>query len=115
MGRDLVSRVVITDSTFLDDWAEFMRKQLIKVENVARSLDLTGLECPLPVLKTKKALSEMASGEVLHATTTDPMSVVDFRVFCERSGHVLHQIEESDGSDAEAYFEFLIERVDGAG
>jgi len=91
-----------------------MRKRLIETDNVARSLDLTGLECPLPVLKTKKALSEMETGQILHAVTTDPMSVLDFRVFCERSGHLLHRIEESDESVAEAYFEFLIERIENA-
>jgi len=70
-----------------------------------RELDLRGLNCPLPVLKTKKALSEMVDGEVLHATTTDPMSVIDFTVFCEKSGHTLeHKIE----GDEE--FEFFIRR-----
>jgi len=74
-----------------------------------RELDLRGLNCPLPILKTKKALSEMDDGEVLHATTTDPMSVIDFTVFCEKSGHMLeHTVEHKTGSEQE--FEFFIRR-----
>lgn len=78
-------------------------------DQVDRMIDLRGLNCPLPVLKTKKALSEMAIGELLHATTTDPMSVIDFTVFCEKSGHVLESKSENtiDGADE---FEFLIRR-----
>lgn len=61
-----------------------------------RQIDLRGLNCPLPVLKTKKALSEMQPGQILHAITTDPMSVIDFTVFCERAGHDLLNKTEDD-------------------
>jgi TusA-related sulfurtransferase len=44
-----------------------------------RELDVKGLKCPLPILRTKKALSEMSPGEVLHVLATDPGSVKDFR------------------------------------
>ena len=58
-------------------------------------LDLQGLNCPLPILRTKLALSKMQPGQILHATTTDPMSVIDYRVFCERTGHELIETVES--------------------
>ncbi len=75
--------------------------------DVDRAIDLRGLNCPLPVLKTKKALSEMTEGELLHATTTDPMSVIDFTVFCEKSGHHLeHKVE------ADEEFQFFIRKGD---
>jgi hypothetical protein len=45
-----------------------------------RELDVKGLNCPLPILRTKKALSEMSTGEVLHVLATDPGSVKDFRL-----------------------------------
>ncbi len=53
------------------------------------TLDVRGLACPLPVLKTKVALNRMPSGTVLRVYTTDPHSVVDFKAYCARSGHKL--------------------------
>lgn len=76
------------------------------VETIDRELDLKGLNCPLPVLKTKLALKSMQPGEVLHAVTTDPMSVLDFRVFCMRSGHALLHWTEG-----ETEYEFYIRRA----
>ena len=52
-------------------------------------LDTTGLECPMPLLKAKRALNGMRSGEQLRVTATDQGSVRDFRVFAEQSGHLL--------------------------
>lgn len=61
-------------------------------------LDATGLRCPLPVLKARKALSTLAAGEVLAVTVTDPSSPADFRAFCEAQGHgFLDCREETDG------------------
>ncbi|QDG75469.1 sulfurtransferase TusA family protein [Labrenzia sp. PHM005] len=52
-------------------------------------LDLMGLKCPLPVLKTKKALSKLSPGEELTILTTDPMAEIDIPHFCQEHGHTL--------------------------
>jgi len=54
---------------------------------VHATLDVRGFKCPLPVLKTKLALRPMAVGEVLRVLATDPMSVLDLRAYCARTGH----------------------------
>lgn len=60
-------------------------------------LDTKGMCCPLPLLKAKKALSGMASGEQLKVFATDRGSVRDFRVYAEKSGHRLVFSDEQDG------------------
>ncbi|MDG2060487.1 MAG: sulfurtransferase TusA family protein [SAR86 cluster bacterium] len=55
----------------------------------ATILDLTGLECPLPLLKTKVALNSLESGDILEVTTSDPTSWDDFTVFTKISGNLL--------------------------
>ena len=50
-------------------------------------LDAKGLNCPLPILKTKKALKDVASGETLEILSTDPGSVADFQAFCRTTGN----------------------------
>ena len=52
-------------------------------------LDTRGLNCPLPILKAKKALAEMASGEVLKVLSTDPGSIRDFLAFAKQTGNEL--------------------------
>ena len=52
-------------------------------------LDTSGLKCPLPVLKARKALKPMPAGAVLAVHATDPSSVEDFRSFCDTTGHEL--------------------------
>ena len=54
-----------------------------------KELDARGLNCPLPILKAKKALAEMASGDVLKVTATDPGSVRDFEAFARQTGNTL--------------------------
>lgn len=54
-----------------------------------QDLDARGLNCPLPILKTKKALAEMASGEVLRVLATDPGAVRDFQAFAKQTGNEL--------------------------
>ncbi|MDB5839012.1 MAG: sulfurtransferase TusA family protein [Herminiimonas sp.] len=54
-----------------------------------KELDARGLNCPLPILKAKKALAEMASGEVLKVIATDPGSVRDFQAFARQTGNNL--------------------------
>jgi len=61
--------------------------------NVHSELDTRGLNCPLPILKAKKALAGMISGEVLKVVATDPGSVRDFQAFARQTGHEL--VEQS--------------------
>jgi tRNA 2-thiouridine synthesizing protein A len=61
-----------------------------------KELDTRGLNCPLPILKAKKALAEMASGEVLKVVSTDPGSMRDFQAFARQTGNELvRQTEEA--------------------
>lgn len=74
-----------------------------------RELDVKGLNCPLPILRTKKALSEMTSGQVLHVLATDPGAVKDFQAFAKQTGnHLLSNTECESG--AGRVFEFYFER-----
>jgi tRNA 2-thiouridine synthesizing protein A len=61
-------------------------------------LDARGLNCPLPILKAKKALADMKSGQVLRVVATDPGSVRDFMAFARQTGNPLldHAKEEKD-------------------
>ena len=63
-----------------------------------RELDTRGLNCPLPILKAKKALADMASGELLRVVSTDPGSVRDFQAFARQTGNELVE-QTNDGSD----------------
>lgn len=65
---------------------------------IDRELDARGLNCPLPILKAKKALAEMSSGQVLKVIATDAGSVRDFQAFAKQTGNeLLHQ--ETTGPD----------------
>jgi tRNA 2-thiouridine synthesizing protein A len=63
-----------------------------------KEVDARGLNCPLPILKAKKALSEMNSGDVLRVLATDPGSVRDFQAFARQTGNELVE-QASAGSD----------------
>jgi tRNA 2-thiouridine synthesizing protein A len=54
-----------------------------------KDLDTRGLNCPLPILRTKKALADMKSGQVLRVVATDPGSVKDFQAFSKQTGNEL--------------------------
>lgn len=54
-----------------------------------KDLDARGLNCPLPILKAKKALAEMTSGQILRVMATDPGSVRDFQAFARQTGNEL--------------------------
>ena len=54
-----------------------------------KELDARGLNCPLPILRAKKALSDMSGGQVLKILATDPGSVKDFQAFCKQTGNEL--------------------------
>lgn len=61
-----------------------------------KELDARGLSCPLPILKTKKSLNELASGQVLRVVATDPGSVKDFDAFANQTGHALLSSTQQD-------------------
>ena len=65
--------------------------------NITRELDTRGLNCPLPILKAKKTLAEMASGETLRVIATDPGSMRDFQAFAKQTGNeLLEQVAAGD-------------------
>lgn len=65
--------------------------------NHDKELDARGLNCPLPILRCKKALSDMSSGQVLKILATDPGSVKDFQAFSRQTGNELLSSEEQGG------------------
>lgn len=75
------------------------------VGDYAVDLDVRGLNCPLPILRTKKALAAMQSGQQIRVRATDPGSVIDFPAFCRHSGNVFVRHTESGG-----VFEFVLRR-----
>lgn len=62
-----------------------------------KEIDARGLACPLPILRTKKALDGMASGQVLKLTATDRGAMKDVEVFSRQTGHVLLSAAAEDG------------------
>ncbi|NIC41513.1 sulfurtransferase TusA family protein [Aquabacterium sp. A08] len=66
--------------------------------NVDRELDARGLNCPLPILKAKKALAEMTSGQTLKVIATDSGSVRDFQAFAKQTGNELVE-QDAAGPD----------------
>ena len=73
--------------------------------NFDKELDTRGLNCPLPILRAKKALSDMQSGQVLKILATDPGSVKDFQAFCKQTGHQL-----LSNAEANKEFTFFMKR-----
>ena len=65
--------------------------------NCDRELDVRGLNCPLPILRTKKSLVDMTSGQVLKIIATDPGAEIDFQVFAEQTGNELLSSSETAG------------------
>lgn len=70
-----------------------------------QELDASGLNCPLPILRAKKTLNAMTSGQVLHVIATDPGSVKDFDAFSKQTGNELMESKEEGGK-----FHFLIKK-----
>jgi tRNA 2-thiouridine synthesizing protein A len=68
-------------------------------------LDASGLNCPLPILKAKKALSGLDSGQVLHIIATDPGAIKDFEAFAKQTGNDLLESKEEGGK-----FYFLMKK-----
>ena len=62
---------------------------LMELPQADQEIDAQGLNCPLPILRTKKALARMESGQVLSVLTTDPHAGRDFQAFCQQTGNAL--------------------------
>jgi TusA-related sulfurtransferase len=62
-----------------------------------KELDTRGLNCPLPILKAKKALADMVSGELLKVVSTDPGSLRDFQAFSRQTGNELVEQQSANG------------------
>lgn len=71
-----------------------------------RTLDTSGLICPIPILKAKKVLGEMPPGSILEVLTTDPAAPKDFLAFCKATGNSLIGTGQREGGDW-----FLIRRA----
>jgi tRNA 2-thiouridine synthesizing protein A len=67
--------------------------------------DARNLNCPLPILRCKKSLSDIEAGQTLKILATDPGSVKDFQAFCKQTGHELLQMD-----DADSIFTFYIKK-----
>jgi len=77
------------------------------MENISMSdfndeLDARGLNCPLPILRCKKAINKLESGQVLKIVATDPGSVKDFQAFCKQTGNEL--LETTEAGDEFTFF-----------
>ncbi len=66
--------------------------------DIHKEIDTRGLNCPLPILKAKKALAEMASGQLLKVVSTDTGSLRDFQAFAKQTGNELVE-QQTQGSD----------------
>ena len=86
----------MTHNLILSSW------KYMKIEN---TLDASGLECPLPLLKTKLELSKMSKDQIIKVISTDPTSEEDFKAFERMSGNVILAIEKKE----EKYF-YLIQK-----
>lgn len=74
--------------------------------NFDKEFDASGLACPLPIVKTKKALADMASGQVLRVIATDPGSSADMAAFAEQTGHALLSSGQESGK-----FVFMLKKA----
>jgi len=70
-----------------------------------KELNARGLNCPLPILRCKKALAEIEGGQVLKVVATDPGSVKDFQAFCKQTGHEMLSLDQG-----ESEFTFFIRK-----
>jgi tRNA 2-thiouridine synthesizing protein A len=85
--------------------ADFPKSELPMSDSmipVDREVDARGLNCPLPILRAKKALNELTSGQVLRILATDPGADRDFEAFSRQTGNALLGVEQHD--DARAFY-----------
>ena len=73
---------------------------------MSQTLDARGFNCPIPVLKTRKALGDMDVGEQITVMATDPASYIDIPHFCNTTGHTLVESIEQDG-----VYHYIIQKV----
>ena len=73
--------------------------------HATQTLDARGMNCPLPILRTKKALTDLGQGDTLAVVATDPGSLKDMQAFCKQTGHELVSSSEKQGE-----FAFLIRK-----
>lgn len=73
--------------------------------NIDMELDARGLNCPLPILRAKKSIAQLQSGQVLKIIATDPGSVKDFEAFCKQTGNELLESNDNSGE-----FSFLLKK-----
>lgn len=73
--------------------------------NIDKEIDTSGLNCPLPILKAKKALTELQTGQTLKVIATDPGSWRDFEAFAKQTGNALVSQEKTD-----THFVFVLQR-----
>ena len=71
-----------------------------------REVDARGLNCPLPILRARKSLNDMSSGQTLQIVATDPGSVKDFEAFAKQTGHELLESNEDNGE-----FSFVLKKA----
>ncbi|MGY6555336.1 MAG: sulfurtransferase TusA family protein [Wenzhouxiangella sp.] len=85
-------------------------------ETLARAdalLDVSGHECPVPALETKRRLDDMAPGQILEVIATDPLAAVDLQILCDRAGHTLMASRES-GAESRFWIQVSAKRQPGA-
>jgi tRNA 2-thiouridine synthesizing protein A len=78
--------------------------------DIHKEIDARGLTCPLPILRAKKALSDMQSGEVLKVVATDPGSVRDFQAFARQTGNDLLDQQSAQSGEQEEFTHLLRRR-----
>ncbi|MEZ5454329.1 MAG: sulfurtransferase TusA family protein [Thiothrix sp.] len=76
------------------------------MSTATQTLDARGLNCPLPILRTKKALNSLQTGDTLQIHASDPGSVKDMQSFCQQTGNELVSSNDSNGE-----FSFLIRKA----
>ncbi|MDQ0215934.1 TusA-related sulfurtransferase [Oikeobacillus pervagus] len=74
--------------------------------NITKEIDAKGLSCPMPIVRAKKGIDEINTGEVLQLVTTDKGSQTDVKAWTEATGHKLLEMKEEDG-----VFSFWIEKA----
>lgn len=73
--------------------------------NISKTLDASGLSCPLPIVKTKKEIDSLSSGQILEVISTDPGSKNDMTAWCKRTGNELVESAEQGGK-----FQFYVKK-----
>ncbi|RZD15700.1 MAG: sulfurtransferase TusA family protein [Candidatus Acididesulfobacter guangdongensis] len=73
--------------------------------NISKTLDASGLSCPMPIVKTKKEIDSLSSGQILEVISTDPGSKNDMTAWCKRTGNELVESAEQGGK-----FQFYVKK-----